>query len=83
LSFPVDPGEPHLCASWQSIFLKQNKLVALYSFTAEAGKSYYFRVRATVQGKNAPYRLDMEPVNSDQGRYYGLNSKISESHVQK
>jgi hypothetical protein len=83
LSFSVDPGEHHLCASWQSIFLKQNKIVALYGFTAEAGKTYYFRVRATVQGKNAPYLLDMEPANSDQGRYMVLNSKISESHVKK
>jgi len=83
LSFSVDPGEHHLCASWQSIFLKQNKIVALYGFTAEVGKTYYFRVRATVQGKNAPYLQDIEPVNSDQGRYMVLDSKISESHVKK
>jgi hypothetical protein len=83
LSFSIDPGEHHLCASWQSIFLKQNKLVALYSFTAEAGKIYYFRVRATIQGENAPSLQDMEPVNSDQGRYMVLNSRISESHVKK
>jgi hypothetical protein len=83
LSFPVDPGEQHVCASWQSIFLKENKVVALSSFTAEAGKVYYFRVRATIQGNNAPALLDMEPINSDQGSYMVLKSKISESHAKK
>lgn len=81
--FPVDPGEHHVCASWQSIFSKENNVVALSSFTAEAGKVYYFRVRATIQGKYAPNLLDMEPINSDQGSYMVLKSKISESHAKK
>lgn len=83
LSFPVDPGEHHVCASWQSIFFKGNDAVALSSFTVEAGKIYYFRVRATIQGKYAPSLLDMEPLNPDQGSYMVLKSKISESHVKK
>jgi hypothetical protein len=83
MSFPVDPGEHHVCASWQTIFSKENKLVGLSSFTAEAGKVYYFRVRVTIQGKYASYLLDMEPINSDQGSYMVLKSKISESHVKK
>lgn len=83
LSFSIDPGEHHLCTSWQSIFLKGNKSVALASFIAEAGKIYYFRVRVTIQGERNPALLDMEPVNSDQGRYMVLNSKVSESHVKK
>jgi hypothetical protein len=83
LFFPVEPGEHHLCASWQSVFMKGNKVVALSSFTAEAGKVYYFRVRVTIQGKYASYLLDMEPINSDQGSYMVLKSKISESHVKK
>jgi hypothetical protein len=81
LSFPADPGEHHVCASWQTIFSKENKLAGLSSFTAEAGKVYYFRVRVTVQGQNP--LLDMEPINSDQGSYMVLKSKISESHVKK
>ncbi len=83
LFFPVDPGEHHVCASWQSVFIKSNKLVVLSSFTAEAGKIYYFRVRATIQGQNASPLLDMEPINGDQGSYMVLKSKISESHVKK
>jgi hypothetical protein len=58
-------------------------LVALSSFTAEAGKVYYFRVRATIQGQNASPILDMDPINSDQGSYMVLKSKIGESHVRK
>jgi hypothetical protein len=83
MSFPVDPGEHHLCASWQSAFLKGNRVVGLSSFTAEAGKVYYFRVRATVKRESTPSFLDLEPINSDQGTYMVLKSKISEWHPRK
>jgi hypothetical protein len=83
MSFPVDPGAHHVCASWQSFFSKGNKAVALSSFTAEAGKVYYFRVRATIQGENASSLLDMDPLNSDQGSYMVLKSKISKWHERK
>ena len=83
MSFPVDPGEHHVCASWQSLFLKGNKAVGLSSFTAEAGKVYYFRVRATIQGEKAPSLLDLESINSDQGNYMVLKSKISKWHERK
>ena len=83
MSFLVDPGEHHLCASWQSVFLKGNRVVGLSSFTAEAGQIYYFRVRATVQRESTPSFLDLEPINSDQGTYTVLKSKISESHAKK
>ena len=82
MSFSVDPGEHHLCASWQSAFLKGNRVVGLSSFTAEAGKVYYFRVRAT-QRESALSLLDLEPMNSDQGIYTVLKSKISEWHAKK
>jgi hypothetical protein len=83
MSFPVDPGEHHLCSSWQSIFAKNNKAVVLSSFTAEAGKIYYFRVRAIIQGQNASSIFDMDPINSDEGRYLVLESKISKSNAKK
>jgi hypothetical protein len=82
VSFSVDPGEHHLCASWQSFFSKGNKMVGLSRFTAEAGKVYYFRLRATIQGDHA-FLLDLEPVNSDQGSYMVLKSKISDWHARK
>jgi len=66
MSFSVDPGEHHLCASWQSAFLKGNRVVGLSSFIAEAGKVYFFRIRAT-QRETALSLLDLEPMNSDKG----------------
>jgi hypothetical protein len=82
MSFTVDPGEHHVCASWQSFFSKGNKLVALSSFTAEAGKAYYFRLRTTPQGDHA-FLLDLDLLNSDQGSYMVLKSKISDWHAKK
>lgn len=40
----VDPGIHHLCASWQSSLGRENRNVGMASFTAEAGKVYYFHV---------------------------------------
>ena len=45
--FPVDPGDHRLCARRQSSFKSINKVSAALSFTAEAGKSYYFRLKTT------------------------------------
>jgi hypothetical protein len=48
LSFSVDPGEHHLCASWQtSVILGRGHKTAAAHFTAEAGNVYYFRVKNT------------------------------------
>lgn len=45
LSFAVEPGEHHLCVDFPSEFLEPGRLVSLYGFTAQAGKTYYFRAR--------------------------------------
>jgi hypothetical protein len=44
--FPVEPGDHRLCTSVQSKFdrVVQNSMAAT-SFTAEAGKTYYFRTK--------------------------------------
>lgn len=39
--FPIGPGEHHLCAGRQA----SSKPSAALSFTAEAGKAYYFRTK--------------------------------------
>ena len=63
----VTPGEHHLCASWQSLFKKSvNNYTGMASFTAEAGKVYYFEYKLSismyggggggfVQGSNSPF----------------------------
>ena len=43
--FYVDPGDHRICTSRQSGFKSQTKISAALSFTAEAGKAYYFRTK--------------------------------------
>ncbi len=81
LSFPVDPGEHHLCANWQSHFARMSRVVGLAHFTAEAGKVYYFRTR--VLGAAATTFFDVEPIDSDQGRFFVASFPLSVSHPKK
>jgi hypothetical protein len=55
----VKPGEHHACADLHS--------VELAHFNAEAGKVYYFRVRAV--GTRYGVYLFLDSVNSDEAKY--------------
>jgi len=91
LFFSVEPGEHHLCADWMSSFLPDGRLVTLANFTAESGKIYYFRVRTC--GGPASYLdrgsfegdyeavLDLEQVNSDEGKLLVVSSPWSNSQA--
>jgi hypothetical protein len=74
----VQPGDHHICANWQSGFL-HSSLFALANFTAEAGKTYYFRVR-TYNGANRVYSIDLDAANNDEGQYLVASSAFSQSH---
>ncbi len=78
-SFAVDPGERHLCAQWQSYY--ESRLVGLAHFTAEAGKVYYFRTRA-LDARNGSL-FDLEPIDSDMGKFYVAVYPLSVSHPKK
>jgi len=67
VSAAVPPGEHHLCVNWQSHLSELNRQFSLAHFTAEGGKTYYFRVRVVT----AEYygSVDLEPVDSDEGQY--------------
>ena len=80
-SFSVSPGEHHLCSNWQSSFSSRSSFYSLANFTAEAGKIYYFRARIW-QGARISW-LDLDPVNSDQGRYLVIASPLAVSHAKK
>lgn len=83
LAFTVEPGEHHLCTSWQSHLQRLSKLVAFAGFTAESGKVYYFRERITYSsygGGAATMNLDLEPVNPDEGQFLVASGKPSASH---
>jgi hypothetical protein len=84
LSFSAEPGEHHLCTDWISGFLPNGRLVSLTSFIAEPGKVYYFRARTSASptsgkaGDGASVDLDL--VNSDEGKLLVASSRPSVSH---
>lgn len=57
--FSVNPGDHHLCAGRQAF----SKPSAALSFTAEAGKTYYFRTRTRHSDHNPPGETELEPVD--------------------
>lgn len=68
LSVVVDPGEHHLCTTWQSLRSDLSRKTALNGFAAEAGKTYFFRIRVTLETEHTPASFLLDPVNSDEGR---------------
>jgi hypothetical protein len=64
--FSVEPGEHGMCASVQS-GLDIGHILEFAHFTAEAGKTYYFRTRFTITKRQA--YLNFDPADSDQGKY--------------
>ncbi len=72
LSFSLDPGEHHLCAKLQSES-SSSETTSLASFIADAGGTYYFRVRLTDQNNSGKggvqWALDLDPLDRDQGQF--------------
>jgi hypothetical protein len=78
LSFSVGAGEHHLCVERQSSVEVLAHMIGLAHFTAEAGKTYYFRTR-TISSREALF-LDLDPIDSDEGRYLVDSYPLSISH---
>lgn len=77
----IDPGEHHLCASWQSlVVLGAHETSAAAHFTAEPGQSYYFRVRNTWLREHGVTRVELTPIDRDEGQL--LASKFAYSSSQ-
>lgn len=82
ISFPVPPGDQHLCVNWQSYWSPYSDLFALQEFTAKAGKSYFFKARITE--KFDLYRLRLVPVaRDDEARHLVTSSRASVFHLHK
>jgi hypothetical protein len=82
----LDPGEHHLCTRWQSSFKRLSSLVSFHHLDAEVGKTYYYRARITYSlygNGTANMNLDLDPVDSDEGRYLVVSSQMSDSHPHK
>jgi hypothetical protein len=80
----VTPGEHHLCVGWQSVFGHLKEMVGLASFTAEAGKIYYFEAQTTLKvhsyGNNShetERSLEFVQVSEDEGKYRVKASELS------
>jgi hypothetical protein len=79
--FPADTGERHLCVNWQSRLEVHSRAFAMANFTTEAGKIYYFRARV-FPGEH-DYSFELDPINSDQGKFLVASSTYSLSHPKK
>jgi len=75
----VEPGEHHLCATLQSSFVDNR--VELAHFRAAAGKTYFYRTRL-VMSKEVEL-LELEPIDSDQGKYLIASFPLSISTPKK
>ncbi|MGA2217269.1 MAG: hypothetical protein ABSG51_04235 [Terracidiphilus sp.] len=71
----VAPGEHHVCADWQSLIGKLKQKAGMASFTAEAGRVYYYEVKVKEEefggGKDSSfeYSLVLTPLSDDEGKY--------------
>jgi hypothetical protein len=75
-SFAVPPG-----ANWQSKVRNQSSLYSLTNFTAEAGKIYYFRTQ--IWFSDTMSRIELNPVNGDEGQYRIAAFPLVASHPKK
>lgn len=75
----VAPGEHHVCATLQSRFVDQR--MELAHLQAEAGRVYYYRTRLVMSG--TVELLELDSIDSDQGKYLIGSLPLSVSHPKK
>jgi hypothetical protein len=78
-SVSVEPGEHHVCVMLQSSHVAQR--VELAHFTAQADKVYYYRTRLILS--RGIDLLDLNAIDSDQGRYLIASFPVSVSSPKK
>ena len=88
--FSVDPGDHHLCTSWQSrvVLTRPSRSTAAAQFTAEAGKTYYFRALDKVISDSRGVAVSnpevkLEPLDSDEAMVLLRSFALSRSHPNK
>lgn len=65
--FPADPGQHHLCVSWQQGMGSSNNLIAVYGLDAKADQTYYLRANIA-RGESVIHALTLEPLNIDEAQ---------------
>jgi hypothetical protein len=85
LSFPVSPGEHHVCADWQSSLKSRQMLSGAADLTAEVGKTYYFRTEVVLSQATESHdeRLSLKPVDASEGMLLISKSAESSSTIKK
>jgi len=81
-AFAVDPGDHRVCSSWQSSFKRWSRLASATSFTAEPGKTLYFRVVVDERTAHQP-SISIELVDPVQALILISNSGLSTSIPKK
>lgn len=89
----VAPGEHHLCANWQSVAHGPGASIrrtAAAEFTAEAGKTYYFRASDVTRSQTENNMsvitfasVDLKPVDSDEAQVLLSSFAFSSSKPKK
>ena len=79
LSFPLAPGEHHVCVDWQSSLASRQQLSGAAELTAEAGKTYYFRTRILPSGLAGGRREELWLKQVDSAEGLLLLSKAGQS----
>ena len=75
---PIEPGEHHLWAMLQSSLPQRGPRVSVHLLKAEPGGTYYFRTRLV--GISTGFVLQLDQLDSDEGRWFVAWSKFSTSH---
>lgn len=75
---PVEPGEHHVCVSARTHVL--GEVVEFANFTAEAGRTYFFRTRDFMWQSR---RLQFAPADSDQAKYMIASYPMAISNERK
>ena len=80
----VNPGEHHLCTSWQwTVPFGPGRQLALFHFTAEPGKTYYFRARTYHSSGLPEPQTELAAADSDEGRFLTGRYAYSSSRPKK
>jgi len=78
-SVTVEPGEHHVCATFQ--YGRAGQQLELAHFTAEVGKLYYYRTRFFIAATMAHF--DLDSLDSDEAKYLIASFPMSVSQPKK
>jgi len=83
VSFAAEPGEHRVCTDWQSSLKSVQKLNAAADLTAEAGKTYYYRMEVTIPWKDHAAQVRLKAVDEAEGLLLVSKSALSTWKVKK